>query len=268
MEAAGSFGGGGGTPSSRAVHLGQIRADLLFRGGFRRGRLNDDGEFAAEHFEPLNDFGCAASQHLFVDLGELTAERDEGVVEIGSELGEGCGDAIGAFEEDEDARIGGRIAETPDALGSLPRKESEEMDVGAFEAGDGERGDESRRPGHGEDGDSGLMCCGDEPCAGIGDDGRTRLADESDGGVFCRFDQLRCACSDVMLCEADSASVAFCDFEDTGAGAGVFGGNDTRRGEDLAGAGGEVLEVADWGGDDIKAGWEIRHGNESAEYCT
>jgi hypothetical protein len=263
-EAACGLGGGGAPPGPCAVHFGQVFADGVVAGGGAGWDLDDNGALAARLREAGREFGGAGADHLFVELGELSADDRFGIAEGVYEVGERGGKATGAFEEDEHGGRSCRFGQAGAALSAAFWKESEEEDFGRFEAGDGEGGGEGRRPRDGEDWHGAAVGFGNEAGAGVGDGRGAGVADKGDNAIESRAEDVIEAALDVVLGEAEAARGSGGKGEDAGGGAGVFGGDEGGGAEDCGGSWGQVLEVADGRGDDVEAGREVSHWPEGA----
>ncbi len=177
------------------------------------------------------------------------------------EEGEGGVEAVGGFEEDAGfVGVEGGF-EDADSLGGFDGEEAAEVEGVGGEAAADEGGEDGAGAGDDFDGDVGGAAGGDEALAGVGDAGHAGVGDVGDGFALGEFgEELGAAHGLVVLVEADEGFADFEVGEEFAGVAGVFAGDEVDGGEGIAGAEGDVPEVADGGGDDVEVAGLGKHG--------
>ncbi len=212
--------------------------------------------------EVVGGEGAGGAAAVFFEFfGEFAGDADEAVWGDAVEEGEGGVEAVGGFEEDAGfvgVEGGGEDAL---ALAAFDGEEAAEVEGVGGEAAADEGGEDGAGAGEDFDGDGGGVAGGDEALTWVGDAGHAGVGDVGDAFAEGEFaEELGAAHGFVVLVEADEG---FADVEvgEEGAGvAGVFAGDEVDGGEGIAGADGDVAEVADGGGDDVEVAWLGRHG--------
>ncbi|KKL70133.1 hypothetical protein LCGC14_2107910, partial [marine sediment metagenome] len=153
------------------------------------------------------------------------------------------------------------VAQGSEQATALAGAAGEEAQVGELpggQAGDGERGRDGGGAGDRRDGESCLQGRRHQVLAGVADDGRAAFGNESDVAVAQGGEEAWGSRRLVVLVVADEAGLPAgrqgadaVAGEQLAGGAGVLGGDEGDLTQDTKGAEGDVLKVADWGGDDV-----------------
>ena len=193
-----------------------------------------------------------AAEHLLVELGELAADGDSAVAEGGQQVVQGLAEAMWGLEGHEGVLFPGQRLEGRTPFPGLPGQEAEEEEAVGGQA----RYDQGRRDGGGAGDSHDRDACG----RGRSDQLVARIADEGHAGVG---DQGNCAvpqgCQEggqlaggVGVVEAGDRGVDIVAGEELAGRASVLGGDEAGLAQDAQGPQGHVLQVADWGGDDVE----------------
>ena len=103
----GSFGGLAGASAAGELAAGRVGGSwfdgLTMSGG--GGTLDDQGELAAGHREPLQRLADGPPEHLLEPLGELAADGEAAVAELRVQVGEAATEPVGRLEGDDGAGV-------------------------------------------------------------------------------------------------------------------------------------------------------------------
>ncbi len=220
------------------------------------GSLHEERDFAANSVAGGHltaNMGDGATQELFVDLGELAGDDDaEAGAEDGFEVGERLEDAVRGFVEDQGAfglgGVGGERFEAGAALAGLLGQEAEELEFGGGQAACDQGAEGGVGAGDGNDRDAGGDGGRGESHAGIADAGHAGIGDDGYAGAG------------LQGCDEGGGALALVVLVEALGGRGdlevVFAGDAVGAAEHVEGAEGDVVEVADGGGDEVEAGGE------------
>ena len=158
-----------GTPaaSSSATRAARVAGSVTASAG--AAPADDDGHLASEaRFGPPDQLGQRAAAYLLVGLGQLAAHRTAtvGAEHLGHRLQRRVG-AVRRLEEDQGAFVARHGREPAGALPRLAWQEALEAEPVDGQAGDGERREDGRGPGHGGHRHVALDRGGDEPVARV-----------------------------------------------------------------------------------------------------
>ncbi len=231
-----------------------LRAVLLGVSAF-----DNQGEFPPGIlFEACREFRGGATNQLFVNLGEFPGDRDPALLEERAQIPEKIGDPPGRFKEHLGfVALGDGIQELAPAFSAPGHEPKKAKTVGAEatqtegrERRAGARGDMNRQ--------SGIPGGGDKPGAGVADDRCSRIAHEGEGLPLLQHGDGRIPGRVLAVCMVGAKRTrdAMALEQDLGA-PGVFGENEISGLENLQGPEGDVIEVADGGGDDPQAGIDL-----------
>ena len=205
-------------------------------------------------FEGLEEFREAAAAKLLMDLGNLAGKAGLAVTENRGGVGDGIGDPMRSFVKNQGAIFDAKALEGTLALTAAGREETEKEKFFIGETGCGKGGEESRRPGDGDDGDMVADSEGDEAVARVGNQGHASITDEGDvRTLFHGEDEFRGAREFVVLVIADQRLVNVEVIQKFQGVAGVLAGNLVDLFEDAEGTKSDVFEVADGCSNEVQA---------------
>jgi hypothetical protein len=119
-----------------------------------------------------------------MELGDFASEAGGTVAENGCGVGDGFGDAMGSFVEDQSAIFDAEALEGALALPTSSGEKAKEEEFFVGQARSGKSCEEGGRAGDGDDRDVMANGEGDEAMAGIGDERHSGIADECDVGTL------------------------------------------------------------------------------------
>jgi hypothetical protein len=168
-------------------------------------------------------------------------------------------DAAGRFEEDEGESRGGGAGDEAAAFGLSAREETEEGEWARDESRGGNGGGKRGWSGDGRDRVAGGERGSNKRLTGVGDGGSAGVADEGDVARGKCFEEAVAAGTFVEGVVAEEWSLDAEMGEQAAGVSGILGGDQGDLAEDAQGAGGDVLQVADRGGDDV----EVAHASSA-----
>jgi hypothetical protein len=250
-----------------AVELGLVH-QLLDAGGeglrgvgvvasFRTvGGADEKRNFAAGGalYEGCQDLREFAAQKFFVELGDFAGQARRAIAENFNGVGDAFLHAVGRFVKNDGAVLDAKAFEGAVAFAGARGEEADEEELLVGQAGGGERREERGGAGDGNHRDFVAKAESDQAVAGIGNQRHARVADESDFRALLESDEkFRRARHLVVLVIAHERLRDFVVSQELLRVAGVFAGNLVGFAQDAQGAQGDVLEIADGRGDEIKA---------------
>ena len=253
---------GDGTFGGLPVRLAllQVPADLLEVGrSGAGGPLDDERELTAGPIgEVLQRLADGAAEHLLERLSQLAADGDAAVAPFGVHVGEAAQKPVRRLEGDYGVRVVAQGGEQATALAGAAGEKAQVGELPGGQAGDRERGRNGGGAGDRRDGESRLQGRRHQIVAGVADDGRAAFGNEGDVAVAQGGEDLGGPRRPVVLVIADEAGLPAgrqgadaVAGEQLAGGAGVLGGDEGDLTQDAKGTKGDVLQVADRGGDDV-----------------
>ena len=189
-----------------------------------------------------------------MELRELAAEGDRPIRAEGrAQILERAQELMRRLIEDHGALLGFQALEV---LGAVPARDGEKAlkaEPLCGKTGDGERRDDGAAAGDGDDLHAVLGAEAHEILPGVGDGGHAGVRDE--GAALPReqpLENLRAALEFIVLIIAHGGLFNLKVIEELGRDAGVLRCDKIRSAQGLQRADGEVAEVPDWGGDEVK----------------
>jgi hypothetical protein len=238
---------------ARGEGLRGVGVVTCFRGV---GGADEERDFAAGGalFERSGDLGEFAAEEFFVQLGDFPGEAGRAVAENFDGVGDAFLHAVRRFVENDGAILDAKAFERAVAFAGARGEEADEEKLFVGKAGSGERREERGGAGDGNDGNLVAKAKSDEAVAGIGDQRHARVADERNFGALLESDKkLWRAGQLVVFMIADERLRDFVVVQELLRVAGVFAGNLVGLAQDAQSAQGDVFEIADGCGDEIKA---------------
>jgi hypothetical protein len=204
----------------------------------------------------LAKLGGGAAEELFVHFGEFAGEDDGPVAEDGVDIGKGFDDPVGRFVKDERCRGAGPRFEGLAALSWFGREEAAEDEGVRREAGGAEGGEDGGWAGKGDDGDAFGGGGGDEAKSRVRDERGTSIADERNAFAGAKgVQEFVAAFAFVVFVIADERFGDAVVIEKFSTVAGVLAGDTVNLVfQNTEGPDGDVLQVANGGGDKIECG--------------
>lgn len=132
-------------------------------------------------------------------------------------------------------------------------EEADEVEFVGGQAAGGEGSDDCAGAGYGFDTEAGFEDGADDAFAGVADSGGSGIGDEGDGLTL--LEELEYLSGALIFVEAEGAEEGFADiemFQEQAGVAGVLSGDTMTVLEDAEGPCGDVLQVADGGGDEVE----------------
>jgi len=250
-----------------AVELGLVHQFLDSRGeglrgvgvvaGFRGvGGADEERDFAAGGalFERSGDLGEFAAEEFFVKFGDFAGEAGRAVAENFNGVGDAFLHAVRRFVKNDGAILDAKAFERAVAFAGARGEESDEEKLFVGKAGSGERREQRGGAGDGNDGNFVAKTKSDEAVAGVGDQRHARVADERNFRPLLESDkEFRRAGHLVVFVIADERLRDFVVVQELLRVARVFAGDLVGLAQDAQSAQGDVFEIADGRGDEIKA---------------
>jgi hypothetical protein len=212
------------------------------------------------------ELGWCATEDFLEFLGEFPGQDHMRIRGELLEFSKQPLDAVRGFVKDKRSRNGPEGFEAAPALAALVRKEANEVELAGGETAHGQRGDECAGTRDGFDAESGVEGSADDAFTGITDAGGSGVGDKGDALLLLKsFEDL---CGAAGLVKPEAAEKRLADLvvgEEPPRMAGVFGDDDIAFAESAEGAQGDVLEVPDGGGDEVKSAglegrrWGVAH---------
>ena len=188
-----------------------------------------------------------------MDLGDFTSETGLTIAENRGGIGDGVGDAVRGFVENQGAIFDAKTFEGPLAFAAAGGKEAEEEELFVRQARGGECREEGGRAGDRNDGNFVANGECDEAMAGVRDERHAGVANQSDAGTLFHGEyEFGSASQFVVLVIAHQRLVNFEVVEQFEGVARVFTGDLVDFFEDTKRAKGDVFEVADGSGDEVE----------------
>jgi putative FmdB family regulatory protein len=231
------------------------------------GGADQQGDFAAggAFFERGGDLRKFAAEKLFVELGDFAGQARGTVAENFAGIGDGFGDTVGRFIEDEGAVLDAQAFERAASLPAAGRKKTDEEKLFVRQARSGKGSEQRGWAGDRYDGNVVAEAESDQAMAWIGDERHAGVADESDfRALFQREHQFGRAGQFVVFVVADQRLVNVVVGEELLGVARILARDLVHFLEDAQGAKRDVLEIADRRSDEIQAagrGFRIRRGS-------
>ena len=216
-----------------------------------RGNHDSDFTFGRVFFKVGYKGGGCIAEILLEGFGELACDANGALRADRIEGGECFEDTVRGFEVDAGLASCGGGLEFGGAAPAFDRQESAEKKPVAREARTHEGGEDGRWPREHADSESSLDTSADEPVAGVGDAGHSGIRDQSDMASACN------AICDILAAEGFIVSVQAEEgflyaemLQKKPTVSRVLGGDEVGGPENLDGAKGDILPIADGRGND------------------
>src|SRR5574341_1195116 len=231
------------------------RVDVgLFRG--LDGPMDGDGKLALDRPLPelIEDFREASANHLFMDLGQLPRQNRLAVAEHLKHVFHGCDDAVGGLIEDKGPLLRCKLFEFFDPRRVSVREKALEYETVSGQAGDREGGNGRGCAGDGDDGNALMHGEIDRKIPGVRNARRARIGHEGDAfSVKQPRDEHGSFFFLVVIVVACERRMDVIPGEELLSMARILGRDTVRFLQNAHRPEGDVLQVADGGGDDVES---------------